>query len=38
MEGVVAKRLTSRYVSRRSGTGKARHKAVIDMVVVGWVR
>jgi bifunctional non-homologous end joining protein LigD len=39
MEGVVAKRLNSRYVSGRSKNWvKRRHEGVIDAVVIGWVR
>lgn len=38
-EGVVAKRLTSPYVSGRSRHWvKARHANALDMTVVGWVR
>lgn len=39
IEGVVAKKLTSRYVSGRSRNWiKRRHEGVIDAVVIGWVR
>lgn len=39
MEGVVAKKLTSRYVSGRSRNWiKARHVGVIDVIVIGWGR
>jgi len=39
IEGVVAKKLTSRYVSGRSRNWiKRRHEGVIDAIVIGWVR
>lgn len=39
IEGVVAKRLNSRYTSGRSRDWiKRRHEGVVDAVVVGWVR
>jgi bifunctional non-homologous end joining protein LigD len=39
LEGVVAKRLASRYSSGRSRSWvKHRHKGIIDATVVGWVR
>lgn len=39
LEGVVAKKLTSRYVSGRSRAWiKQRHSGVVDATVIGWVR
>jgi bifunctional non-homologous end joining protein LigD len=39
IEGVVAKKLTSRHVSGRSRNWiKRRHEGVIDAIVIGWVR
>jgi bifunctional non-homologous end joining protein LigD len=39
LEGVVAKRLTSKYVSRRSRAWiKHRHEGIVDAVVIGWRR
>ncbi|MDR7336855.1 bifunctional non-homologous end joining protein LigD [Glycomyces lechevalierae] len=39
IEGVVAKRLNSSYVSGRSRNWiKRRHEGVIDAIVIGWVR
>jgi bifunctional non-homologous end joining protein LigD len=39
LEGVVAKKLTSKYVSRRSRAWiKHRHEGIIDAVVIGWRR
>jgi bifunctional non-homologous end joining protein LigD len=39
LEGVVAKRLVSRYVSRRSRDWiKHRHQGAVDAVVIGWRR
>lgn len=39
LEGVVAKKLSSRYVSGRSRAWiKQRHSGVIDATVIGWVR
>lgn len=39
LEGVVAKRLSSRYESRRSRNWiKVKHASLLDVVVAGWVR
>jgi bifunctional non-homologous end joining protein LigD len=39
LEGVVAKKLSSRYVGRRSRAWiKHRHKEIVDAVVIGWRR
>jgi bifunctional non-homologous end joining protein LigD len=39
LEGVVAKKLTSKYVSRRSRAWiKHKHEGIIDAVVIGWRR